>query len=138
MQYFCVTIPPAVRPTLFTTDGYGIFNNMRTNLGVCRTHEGGSGTNKSAQELTRRDRKTAPHPAPLWDRTNPGSLDLNSGTLTTELRPPSSYVPLSIYPSGLTHHYNYMSALLAAAAQKSTGTGFITNLERFTKQWSCL
>ena len=52
----------------FTTDGYGIFN-VRTHLGACRTHEGGSGTNKSAQELTRRDRKTVPHPAPPGDRT---------------------------------------------------------------------
>ena len=43
----------------FTTDGYGIFN-VCTNLGACPTHEGGSGTNKSAQELTRRDRKP-PH-----------------------------------------------------------------------------
>ena len=32
---------------------------MRTNVGACRTHEGGSGTNKSAQELTLKDRKTA-------------------------------------------------------------------------------
>ena len=42
------------------------FNNFneRTVLGACRTQEGGSGTNKSAQALTRRDRKkTAPHPA---------------------------------------------------------------------------
>ena len=36
----------------FKTDGYGIFN-VRTHVGACRTHEGGSGTNKSAQELTR-------------------------------------------------------------------------------------
>ena len=44
-------------------DGYGIFN-VRINLGACRTHEGGSGTKKSAQELTRRHRKlslTLPH-----------------------------------------------------------------------------
>ena len=35
----------------FTTDGYVIFN-VHTNLGARHTHEGGSGTNKSAQELT--------------------------------------------------------------------------------------
>ena len=34
----------------FTTDEYGIFN-VHTNLGACHTHEGGSGTNKSAQEF---------------------------------------------------------------------------------------
>ena len=33
------------------------------------THEGGSGKRKFAQELTRRDRKTVSHPAPLGDRT---------------------------------------------------------------------
>ena len=65
----------------FTTDGYGIFN-VRTNLGAYRSHEGGSGTNKSAQELIRRDRKTAAHPAPPGDR-NPRSLDLNSDSLTS-------------------------------------------------------
>ena len=81
--YLCDYIPPVVRPTVllqmdmgsltstrfwvravqcdyttgceaysFTTDGYEIFN-VRTNLGACSTHEGGSDTNKSAQELTR-------------------------------------------------------------------------------------
>ena len=35
----------------FTTDEYGMFT-MRTNVGVCSTHEKGSGPNKSAQELT--------------------------------------------------------------------------------------
>ena len=35
-----------------TTDGYGILN-LRTNVGACRTHDGGSGLNKSAEELTR-------------------------------------------------------------------------------------
>ena len=40
------------------------------NLDVCRTHKGGSGMNKAAQELTRRDRKlTFAHPAPPGDRT---------------------------------------------------------------------
>ena len=34
----------------FTTYGCGIFN-MRTLLGVCRTHEGASGINKSTQKL---------------------------------------------------------------------------------------
>ena len=70
MQCFRVSTPPAVMPTLFTMDGYGIFN-MRTNLSVCRTHKGGSGTNKSAQELTLegQQKKTVPHPAPPGDRT---------------------------------------------------------------------
>ena len=72
----------------FTTDGYEIFN-MRTHLGACRTHEGGSGTNKSAQELIRRDRKkTCPLPCPARG-SNPESSDLNSDAVTTEL----SYVP---------------------------------------------
>ena len=48
----------------FTTDAYGIFN-VRTSLDACHTHEGESlGTSTPAQELTRRDRNTAPHPAP--------------------------------------------------------------------------
>ena len=54
----------------FTTNGYGIFN-VHTNLEACRTHEGGgggggggaSGTNKSANVLTRRDSCPAPCPA---------------------------------------------------------------------------
>ena len=52
----------------FTTDRFGIFN-VRTNLGACRTHKGESGTNKFAQGLTQKDRKTAPHPAPRRYRT---------------------------------------------------------------------
>ena len=42
---------------------------VRTNLGACHTHEVGSGTNKSAKELTRRDTKIASHPVPPGDRT---------------------------------------------------------------------
>ena len=63
---------------------------MRTNLDECHTHEEGSDTNKSAQALTRRDRKTAPHPTPSRDRgSNPRSSGVNSDALTTELHPPS-------------------------------------------------
>ena len=49
-------------------DGYGIINVL-TNLGVCRTHEGGSGTNKPAQELTQRGRKTVSYPVLPGDQT---------------------------------------------------------------------
>ena len=35
----------------FTADGYG--NYVRTHVGVSHTHEGGSGTNESAQEFIR-------------------------------------------------------------------------------------
>ena len=68
----------------FTTDGYGIFN-VRTLLGACHTHEGGSGTNRSTQELTRRDRKTVAHPAPARGSNPPGSSDLNSNHWATSL-----------------------------------------------------
>ena len=51
-----------------TTDEYAIFN-VRTNLGACRHHKGGSGTNTSAQELTRMDRKPVSHSASPVDRT---------------------------------------------------------------------
>ena len=46
----------------FMTDSYGIFN-------ACLTHKRWSGATKSAHELTRRDRKTVPHPALVGDRT---------------------------------------------------------------------
>ena len=51
----------------FATDRYGVFN-VRTALDACRTHEGGPDTNKSAQELTRRDREAVPNPAQQRDR----------------------------------------------------------------------
>ena len=100
----------------FTTYGFRIFN-VRITVGACRRHEGGSGKNKSAQELTRRDRQSVSHPAPPGDRTqtdnlsltlprqgieprqticlspcpargsNPGSSGLSSGCVTAELRP---------------------------------------------------
>ena len=62
----------------FMTDEYGIFN-VRTNLGACGTREGGSHTNKSALELTQRDRKTIAHPAPPWDQNQ--VFGLNSDAL---------------------------------------------------------
>ena len=56
---YAVFIPPAG-----TTDGYGIFN-MRTNLGACRTHEGGGGGGRHKQVCTSVDsetEKTTLHP----------------------------------------------------------------------------
>ena len=44
----------------FMTDRHGIFNVRAFGCIACRTHKGGSGTNKSAQELTQRDRKKPP------------------------------------------------------------------------------
>ena len=102
MQCFRVPIPPAViKAYSFTTDGYGIFN-VRTHLGaVPYTRRAGSDTKKSAQELTRRDRKNCPS-AVDWALTanylslylsSPCSArglnlirssDLNSDSLTTE------------------------------------------------------
>ena len=72
----------------FTTDGYGIFN-VHTNLGTCRTHKGGSGTNKSAQ-VDLEGQKTVSYPAPPWDwGSNPGSSDLNSDSDHWATPPPS-------------------------------------------------
>ena len=71
----------------FTKDGYGIFNVRTLDIWVRAVQED-SGTNRSAQELTRRDRKTAPA-----RESNPGSSDLNSVALTTELRPPPPPTP---------------------------------------------
>ena len=78
----------------FTTDGYGICN-VRTHLGACRAHEGegwgGVGV-RHKQVYTRVDSEwqkknpPIPHPAPPGDRTNPGSSDKNSDSLTTEPR----------------------------------------------------
>ena len=79
--FFRVSIPPAVsvRPTLFTTDAYGIFN-MRTHLSACRTHEGQvrcverargalGGEGGQAQDLAVSDRETVDHSVPSGDRT---------------------------------------------------------------------
>ena len=66
---------------------------MRKHVGACRTHEvgggggGGGGGGVQAQDLARRDREIVPHPAPTRG-SNPGPSDLNSDSLTTELRPP--------------------------------------------------
>ena len=47
MHYVCETIPLAVRPTLLRQMNMASFTFVHTS-GVCRTHEGGSGTSKSA------------------------------------------------------------------------------------------
>ena len=58
LQCVGVFISPAVYTFSFATDEYAMFNlTMCTHLGACRTpYEVGSGTDKSVQELTRRDR----------------------------------------------------------------------------------
>ena len=50
LQYSCVTTPPAVMPTLLRQADIGSLLSALT-LGECRTHEGESSTNRSAQEL---------------------------------------------------------------------------------------
>ena len=102
MQYFYVTtervtskwllvrvvnwIPAAMRPTLLRQMDMGskVIFILCTNLGACRTLEGGvgggSGTNKSAQELTRDWLNKCPSPC-LARGSNPGSSDLNSDSL---------------------------------------------------------
>ena len=68
------------------TAGYGIFN-LRTNVGACCTQEGRSGTNKSAQDLTRRDRKIkCPSPWPTRG-VKPRVIRLRFWRSTTELCP---------------------------------------------------
>ena len=63
MQYFSVTIPPAVSPIPLCQ----MIFNVCTNVGMCCTHQGerGGGGVRHKQELTQRDRKIVPH----WDRT---------------------------------------------------------------------
>ena len=70
----------------FTTGGYGIFNE-RTHVATCRTHERGSGTSTSAQEMTRRDTARVPHPAATGDPTQGLRVWIPIRSLTTELRP---------------------------------------------------
>ena len=67
----------------FTTDGMGSLTPVRTKLvraAYTDTKGGQVQTDKSAQALTRRNRKTA-------RGSNRGSSDLNSDVLTTEPRP---------------------------------------------------
>ena len=85
MQCFCITIPPALRPTRLRQMDIGSLTWAQSYLGACRTQrrwgEGGvSGAKKSAQELTRRDRKTVPHTSSGRD-SNPGSSDWKSDAL---------------------------------------------------------
>ena len=113
-----VSIPPAVTEAYsFTTDGYGIFN-VRTHLGAHRDMKGWSSTNKSAQDLTRRDRKLnclLPW-APPGDRTQESS-GLNSDALTKSLRSPL-IVRMIIFDCWqcrwMDFHFGYSNAIVAA------------------------
>ena len=86
MQYYCVTIPPAVRPNLVRQMDMGSLTCAQIWVRAVCTHEWGSGTKKSAQNLTQRDRKTASYPAPPEDRTQGLGI-----WIPTHL--PLSYVP---------------------------------------------
>ena len=85
MQYFCLTTSQAVKPTLLRHTIYmGSLTCVETWVRAVHS-EGESDTNKSAQELTRRDTKNlslSPCPA---TGSNPRSSDLKSD--------PASYVP---------------------------------------------
>ena len=69
-----------------TTDGYRICN-CYTNLGACCTHEGGPGTSKSCTKVDSEGQKNCLSSCPARG-SNPGSLDLNSDSLTAEPCPP--------------------------------------------------
>ena len=91
LQCSCVCVPPAVRPALLRHTDTGSLTCAQ--IWVLAVHT------KSAQELTRRDRKKH-RSSPCRARgSNPGSLDLNSDselrpTSTTELRPHGDTSPL--------------------------------------------
>ena len=78
--YVRFSIPPAVRPTHLRKMDVGSLTCAQ--FGCVLYTWRGSGTNKSAEELTRRDRKTAPP----GDRSQGLRI---SDALTTELHPPS-------------------------------------------------
>ena len=69
----------------FTTDGNGIVN-VRTHLGSCRTHERGVRDKQVCTRVDSEGHENCPSPCPARG-TNPGSSDLNSDSLTTELLP---------------------------------------------------
>ena len=90
--FLYVTIPPAVSSTLLRQMDMGCLTCAQIWVCAVNTKGGGGGwgggelsTNKSAQELTRRDRKNCPPPCPARG-LNPGCSDFNSDALTTELR----------------------------------------------------
>ena len=94
MQYFRVSIPPAVRPSLLRQMDVGSVTCAQIRVRAVHTMWGGQAqSNKSAKELTRRDRKkcsSSPCPARGW---NPGSSYFDSLT-TTELRPRSYIIKI--------------------------------------------
>ena len=77
-----VFIPAAVRPTLLRQMDMGSLTCAYRWVRTVR----GSGTNKSAHELTQRDRNNYFSPCPATG-SNPGSSDLNSDSLTIDLPP---------------------------------------------------
>ena len=85
MQRFRFSIPRAMRPTLLTTDGHGIFN-VRTYL-VCavRTMGGGGGHEQVCTRVDTEGHGNCLSPCPAKG-SNPGSSVLNSDCLTTEPR----------------------------------------------------
>ena len=86
VQCFRVFTPPAVRPSPLRQIDMGSLTCAQTWVRALHiyiyTRKGGQGTNKSAQELARRDRKKpVHHPAPPGDRTQ-GSSDVNPDSLS--------------------------------------------------------
>ena len=65
------SIPPAVRPPLLRQMDIGSLTCAQISVLAVHTNGGGSGTNKSAQELSRRDRKNCRSPWPARE-SNPG------------------------------------------------------------------
>ena len=94
--------PPAVSPALLRHVDMGSLTCAHVWVRAVHTKRGegrGSATNKSAQELTRRDRKTIFHPGPSGNQTQ-GFGYYHSDALTTELRLPP---PLLTESSGVSH-----------------------------------
>ena len=89
VQCFRVSIPPTVKPTLLRQIDIESLTCAQIWVRAVHTIECGSGTNKSTQELTRRDRNTVPDPSTPGDRTQGLRIEFRLSSLTTELRPPS-------------------------------------------------
>ena len=88
----CVCDHTTVRPNLFRQMDTGSLTYAHINVGACRAHVEGSGTNKAAQERVDSQGQIKKLRSPCPARgSNPGYSDLNSDALTTEPRLPSAH-----------------------------------------------
>ena len=132
MQYFCVTVPPAVRGlTLLGQMGMGSLTCAQIWVRAVHTKWQSGTTKQVCTRIDSEGQKICTSPCPARG-SNPGSSDFNSDVQTTEIRPPFQLIPcrISVYISSMVITTQSVQDLSLSVSKKESTRQSLPRLAR--------